>query len=68
MPFVSKAQRKWMYANDPKLAAKFQRETSFTEQANLPDKVASVKPKNKPSNFSKASGISKKKEFDFKIV
>ena len=68
MAFVSKAQRKWMYANKPKLAAKFQRETSFTEQANLPDKVASVKPRNKRSDFSEASGITKKKQFDFKIV
>jgi len=57
-----------MYANDPKLAAKFQRETSFTEQANLPDKVASTKPRNKRSAFSKGIEASPKKLFDFKIV
>lgn len=27
MPFKSKAQRKWMYANKPKMAAKWQKKT-----------------------------------------
>lgn len=27
MPFKSKAQQKWMYANDPKMAAKWEKDT-----------------------------------------
>ena len=35
MPFKSKAQRKWMYANKPKMASKWQKETP---KKNLPEK------------------------------
>ena len=28
MPFKSKAQRRWMYANKPKMAKEWQKETS----------------------------------------
>jgi hypothetical protein len=38
MPFKSKAQRKWMYANNPKLAKKFEKETP--KNAKLPDRLA----------------------------
>lgn len=38
MPFRSQAQRKWMYANDPKMAARWEKETS--KKKALPKKVA----------------------------
>lgn len=41
MPFKSQAQRKFMFATDPKLAAKFAKETP--EGSSLPDKVAARK-------------------------
>lgn len=41
MPFKSDAQRRFMYATDPKLAAKFAAETP--KGANLPEKVAARK-------------------------
>lgn len=41
MPFKSDSQRKFMYATDPKLAAKFAKETP--KGANLPEKVAARK-------------------------
>tara|TARA_R100001509_G_C4874133_1_gene217925 strand:+ start:171 stop:308 length:138 start_codon:yes stop_codon:yes gene_type:complete len=34
MPFVSKAQRAWMYANDPEMAKRFEKETP--KNARLP--------------------------------
>lgn len=36
MPFKSKSQKKWMYANKPKMAKKWQKETPKTK---LPKKV-----------------------------
>jgi hypothetical protein len=36
MPFKSEAQRKWMYANDPKMAAKWE---AHTPEKKLPKKV-----------------------------
>ena len=43
MPFQSKAQRKWMYANKPKMASKWQKETP---KNNLPErKKTNSKPK-----------------------
>jgi len=36
MPFKSEAQRKWMYANDPKMAKKWEAETPSKK---LPKKV-----------------------------
>lgn len=36
MPFKSQAQRKWMYANDPKMAARWEKETP---KKRLPKKV-----------------------------
>jgi hypothetical protein len=41
MPFKSDAQRRFMYATDPKLAAKFAAETP--KGTNLPEKVAARK-------------------------
>lgn len=41
MPFKSDSQRKFLYATDPKLAAKFAKETP--KGANLPEKVAARK-------------------------
>ncbi|HNC88741.1 MAG TPA: hypothetical protein PL000_07305 [Anaerolineales bacterium] len=43
MPFKSKAQRRWMYANDPKMAAEWQEETPKGKK--LPEKVKKKKPK-----------------------
>ena len=37
MPFVSKAQRAWMYANKPKMAKKWEAHTP--KSAKLPRKV-----------------------------
>ena len=37
MPFKSKAQMKWLYANKPNLAAKFEEET--TSANKLPERV-----------------------------
>ncbi len=37
MPFKSKAQQAWMYANKPKMAKKWQKET--TKGKKLPKKV-----------------------------
>ena len=36
MPFKSESQRKWMYANEPKMAAKWEKETP---KGKLPKKV-----------------------------
>ena len=36
MPFVSKAQRRWMYANEPEMAKRWEK---HTKSKNLPDKV-----------------------------
>lgn len=36
MPFKSKAQRRWMYANDPKMASRWEKETP---KGKLPEKV-----------------------------
>lgn len=36
MPFKSKAQRRWMYANDPEMAKKWEKETP--KDSNLPEK------------------------------
>ncbi len=37
MPFKSESQRKWMYANDPKMAAHWEKETP--KGKSLPNKV-----------------------------
>lgn len=37
MPFKSKAQRKWMYANDPQMAKKWEEHTP--KGKSLPEKV-----------------------------
>lgn len=50
MPFKSKAQRAWMYKNNPKLAEKWEKETS--KSASLPDKVAKKKSKPKKRRIS----------------
>jgi hypothetical protein len=41
MPFKSEAQRRFLYATDPKLADEFAKETP--EGATVPDKVAARK-------------------------
>ena len=41
MPFKSQAQRKWMYAKDPKMAAKWEEHTP--EGKKLPKKVKKKK-------------------------
>tara|TARA_R100001369_G_C3200870_1_gene145742 strand:- start:322 stop:519 length:198 start_codon:yes stop_codon:yes gene_type:complete len=38
MPFVSKAQKKYLYATNPALASEFEKETP--EGINLPDRVS----------------------------
>ena len=43
MPFKSKAQRRALYAKDPKLAAEFEKKTP--KGANLPEKVKKSSPK-----------------------
>jgi hypothetical protein len=43
VPFKSKAQRRWMYANDPAMAKRWQSETP--KGAKLPNKVKKKKPK-----------------------
>jgi hypothetical protein len=44
MPFVSKQQRKWMYANDPEMAAKWEEHTPKNKP--LPKKVKKKGSKN----------------------
>lgn len=41
MPFKSKAQRRWMYANDPKMAARWEKETP--KDTKLPERKKRVK-------------------------
>ena len=41
MPFKSEAQRRFLYATDPKLAAEFARKTP--KDASIPEKVAARK-------------------------
>jgi hypothetical protein len=41
MPFKSEAQRRFLFANDPKLAEEFAKETP--EGTSLPDKVSARK-------------------------
>ena len=41
MPFKSKAQRRWMYANNPEMAERWSKETP--QGAKLPEKVKSHK-------------------------
>jgi len=43
MPFKSQAQRRWMYANDPKMARQWSEHTS--KDAKLPEKVKKTKKK-----------------------
>lgn len=38
MPFKSKAQRRFLYATNPKLAAKFKRHTTKAQERALPEK------------------------------
>lgn len=45
MPFKSDAQKKWMYANKPEMAKKWQKENP--KGANLPDKVKDKSSKKK---------------------
>ncbi len=40
MPFRSQAQRKWMYANLPKMAKRWEKETP---KKKLPEKISSFK-------------------------
>ena len=37
MPFASKAQRRWMYANNPELAKEFEKETP--NPGSLPNRI-----------------------------
>ena len=46
MPFVSKAQRRWMYANKPKMAKEWE---SKTKGKKLPEHVKGSKSKHKKS-------------------
>lgn len=46
MPFESKAQQKWMYANKPDMAEKWQRHTPNSEL--LPDRIHDKKKKKYP--------------------
>jgi hypothetical protein len=39
MPFRSKSQEKWMYANHPEMARKWSEHTPAQEQARLPEHV-----------------------------
>ena len=41
MPFKSKSQRRWMYANDPKMARQWEEHTS--KGTKLPEKVKKKK-------------------------
>ena len=41
MPFKSQAQRKWMYANDPKMASEWEEKTPKGKR--LPNKVKKKK-------------------------
>jgi len=45
MPFKSKAQKGWMYANEPAMAARWQKETPKGKK--LPAHVAKPAPKGK---------------------
>ena len=49
MPFRSDSQRRWMYAQDPEMAKRWEKETP---KGNLPDKVSKAK--------ARAKALSKK--------
>ena len=44
-PFRSAAQRKWMYANDPEMAERWEKETP---EGKLPEHVRREEPERKP--------------------
>jgi hypothetical protein len=50
MPFKSKAQRAWMYKNNPKLAEEWEKETS--KDVSLPDRVEEKKGKSSTRSVS----------------
>ena len=45
MPFVSKSQRKWMYANKPEMAKQWEAETP--KSAKLPERKPKTKGRKK---------------------
>ena len=47
MPFKSKAQEKWMWANDPKMAEKWEEHTPKGKKLPAKLKKKSTKPKGK---------------------
>jgi len=59
MPFRSEKQRKWMHANHPKMAKRWEKETS--KAADLPEKVASAF----VNEFEKIGGTTRQLTFDF---
>lgn len=56
MPFKSKAQKRWMYANYPEMAKRWQKHTK--DESKLPERK-SVRKKNK-KKFAEASCRHKK--------
>lgn len=40
MPFKSKAQEKWMWANDPVMAKKWEAHTPKSRKAKMPERVS----------------------------
>jgi hypothetical protein len=47
MPFKSKAQERWMFAQHPEMAKRWAKETP--SQKRLPERVSSPKPSHKPA-------------------
>lgn len=55
MPFKSEAQRRWMYANKPEMAKKWEK---HTKKKKLPEKVSSESLTRKIDHALEAAGIS----------
>lgn len=50
MPLASKRQERYLWANHPKIAKKFEEHTTKKQREHLPEKVKKANPKHKRSN------------------
>ena len=55
MPFVSKAQQRYLFAREPKIAKRFASETSASAYKNMPERVGKKK-KKKFSDIARGLG------------
>jgi hypothetical protein len=59
MPYKSKAQQAYLHANEPEVAAKFDKETSKKQFENLPEKAGKGKSKGAGKSSSKKTSKGK---------